>query len=110
MKAFEVEALARDQASSNSPYLEFLRESSMSAGLYVLPAGSADPQQPHNEDELYYVVSGAGRIRVGDDDRLVQPGSIVFVGRQVEHHFHSITDTLYILVFFAPPETDEVGE
>ena len=27
-------------------------------GLYVLPAGGTDPQRPHNEDEMYYVVRG----------------------------------------------------
>ncbi len=30
----------------------------MSAGIYVLPSGGTDPQNPHKEDELYYVVRG----------------------------------------------------
>ncbi len=110
MKGFEVEALANAQAASGSPYLEFLRESSMSAGLYVLPAGATDEQTPHSEDELYYVVSGAGQIQVAGEDRPVRPGSIVFVGQQVPHRFHTITETLYIMVFFAPPETVSGGE
>lgn len=110
MIAFEVEALARNQAESDRPYLEFLRESSMSAGLYVLPAGAEDPQQPHNEDELYYVISGAGQIRVADEDRHVQPGSLIFVSQGTPHRFHTIADTLYLLVFFAPPETVAGGE
>ena len=33
-------------------YREFLRVPSMSAGLYVLPAGATDPQQPHHQDEM----------------------------------------------------------
>ncbi|MCK7526822.1 MAG: cupin domain-containing protein [Ignavibacteriales bacterium] len=32
----------------------------MSMGLYVLPTGGGDPQSPHTEDEVYYVVSGRG--------------------------------------------------
>jgi mannose-6-phosphate isomerase-like protein (cupin superfamily) len=77
----------------------------MSLGLYVLPAGGVDPQQPHNEDEVYYIVSGQGQIDVADETRPVQPGSIVFVAAHVPHKFHSITEELKILVFFAPAET-----
>lgn len=80
----------------------------MSLGLYSLPAGGADPQQPHTEDEVYYVISGRAQIRVGaagaEEDRAVQPGSIVFVAANVPHRFHSIAEDLTILVFFAPAE------
>jgi len=43
------------RSSTGKLYLEFLCIPAMSAGLYVLAAGSADPQKPHHEDELYYV-------------------------------------------------------
>jgi len=105
MIAFELANLIAERASSGRLYLEFLRVSSMSMGLYALPAGGVDPQKPHHEDEAYYIVSGRGQIRVGDEDRPVQPGSIVFVAAQVEHRFHSITEDLQILVFFAPAES-----
>ena len=85
-------------------YLEFLRVPAISMGLYELAAGSHDPQEPHSEDEVYYVVSGRGMIRVGDEDRAISPGSIVYVTAHVEHHFHSISEDLSILVFFAPAE------
>ena len=35
----------------------------MSLGLYVLPVGGTDPQQPHTEDEAYLVLRGRARIR-----------------------------------------------
>jgi len=73
-------------------------------GLYVLPAGGEDPQHPHTEDEVYYVVSGHGRIRVGDEDRAVRPGSVIYVKAHTEHRFHTIAEELTILVFFAPTE------
>jgi mannose-6-phosphate isomerase-like protein (cupin superfamily) len=86
-------------------YHEFLRVPALSAGLYVLGAGDADPQRPHREDEIYYVTSGRGMIRVGSEDRPVQSGSIVYVPPRVEHRFHSITEELRVLVVFAPAET-----
>lgn len=86
-------------------YLEFLRVPALSAGLYVLGAGDADPQRPHQEDEIYYVTSGRGVMRVGNEDRPVEPGSVVYVPPRVEHRFHSITEELRVLVVFAPAET-----
>ena len=104
MNAYEVGELIRQQAESGRLYLEFLRVPALSVGVYTLPAGSADPQQPHTEAEVYYVVHGDASIRVGDEDRLVQAGSIVYVPALVEHQFHSIREDLTVLVFFAPAE------
>jgi mannose-6-phosphate isomerase-like protein (cupin superfamily) len=105
MDAFEISQIIEEQQQSEKLYLEFLRVPSLSVGLYFLPAGGTDPQQPHNEDEVYYVISGQGAIRVGAEDRDVGPGSIIFVATQMEHYFHSITKDLKILVFFAPAES-----
>ena len=104
MEAFEISQLARERERQNRPYLEFLRSASLSAGVYELPAGAIDPQQPHGEDEVYYVIGGSAFIRVGAEDREVRQGSIVFVKAHVEHRFHTITEDLTVLVFFAPAE------
>ena len=104
MEAFEVDGLEASRSAAGELYHEFLRVDSMSAGLYVLRVREEDPQRPHNQDELYYVVSGRGRFRTGDTDRPVGPGSILFVEAGAEHRFHSITQDLSVLVVFAPPE------
>lgn len=104
MEAFELDELIKHQQASRQPYLEFLRVADLSAGLYVLPAGMEDRQQPHSEDEVYYVVSGRAVIRVVDEDRPVEAGSIIYVRAGAVHHFHSITERLRLLVFFAPAE------
>ena len=85
-------------------YLEFLSVLDLSMGLYVLPAGGTDPQSPHTEDEVYYVVSGKAQITVADESHDVQAGSVVYVEKNVAHHFHSIEEELQVLVFFAPAE------
>lgn len=104
MDAFEVNELPLDRVSAEARYHEFLRAPALSAGLYRVPAGGTDPQQPHTEDEVYYVVSGRGTIRVGAEDRPVQAGSIIYVAANVEHRFHDVGEDLIILVFFAPAE------
>lgn len=107
MKAFftNLTEVERQQASALKLYQEFLRVPAMSAGLYVLPAGATDPQHPHHEDELYYVVRGRARFRAADQETEVSAGSVLFVGKNVEHRFFHITEELAVLVFFAPAET-----
>jgi mannose-6-phosphate isomerase-like protein (cupin superfamily) len=104
MQAYELARLISQQKDSKKLYLEFLKVPDLSVGLYVLPAGGTDPQSPHTEDEVYYVVSGKAQITVADESRGVQAGSIVYVEKNVAHHFHSIEDELQLLVFFAPAE------
>jgi mannose-6-phosphate isomerase-like protein (cupin superfamily) len=104
MDAFELADLAARRESSGRPYLEFITVPDLSVGLYVLAAGQRDLQQPHTEDEVYYVISGRARVTVGDDVRDVEPGSIVFVAAHVAHRFHDITEDLTLLVAFGPAE------
>src|SRR5215470_10288407 len=104
MQAFELAQLIAQREADNKLYLEFLKVPDLSMGLYVLPAGGTDPQSPHTEDEIYYVVSGRAQIKVADEDCDVQAGSIVYVAKNVGHRFHSIEEELTVLVFFAPAE------
>ena len=91
-------------------YSEFLRVPAMSVGLYRLAAGATDPQQPHTEDELYYIVGGRASIQVGETDTPVAAGSLVFVAANIAHRFHDIAEDLSVLVFFAPAEYSQRGD
>lgn len=102
---WQVSPLEEQRAKTDKRYLEFLRIPAMSSGLYVLPVGSSDPQSPHQEDEMYYVVRGKARMRVGEESQPVGAGSVIFVEARVEHRFYDITEELVVLVFFAPAES-----
>jgi quercetin dioxygenase-like cupin family protein len=102
---FEIQDLQASQQQSGQPYFEFLRVPALNVGLYVLPAGSIDYQTPHEEDEVYYVVDGLGVFTVEGADRTVQKGSILYVKAGVPHRFHSITQTLTVVVFFSSAVT-----
>jgi len=101
-----LEQLERD----DDLFVEFLRRDSMSLELYRLEAGATDPQDPHTEDEVYYIVSGTAKIQVGDDTHPVGSGDIVFVERGVDHQFFDIEEDLVTLIFFAPPYGSLAGE
>lgn len=100
---FELDEQTRREAGAK--YNEFLRVPDLSCGIYHLPVGSADPQSPHDEDEVYHVVSGRGRFVADEEDRPVGPGAVIYVEKHVPHRFHSIEEDLTVLVFFAPAET-----
>ena len=95
----------RQRAQNAKLYREFLRVPSMSSGLYVLPAGATDPQRPHHEDEMYYVIRGQARFQAGEQDKEVSAGSVLFVAAEVEHRFYDVVEELAVLVFFAPAES-----
>ena len=105
MDAWSLDDIEGERAGDGELYREFLRVESMSAGLYVLEAGAADPQSPHAQDEVYYVVSGRGRVTSGGAERAVEAGDVLFVPAHEEHRFHSIEERLSLLVLFAPAET-----
>ena len=96
-------------AQSTERYLEFVRVSSLSVGIYVLDSGALDPQKPHSEDEVYYVASGRAKMMVDTDGDAksfdVCPGTIIFVPARAHHSFYDITERLAVLVFFAPAES-----
>ena len=102
MEAFEYADVVHDRRTSGNAYLQFVSKGTLSLGLYVLEAGATDTQTPHAEDEIYYVVEGRGVIVVDGERRPVQPGSIIFVAKEVDHRFVDIAEDLSILVFFAP--------
>lgn len=107
---FETAQLIQQQERAGQDYHEFLRVPALSAGLYMLPAGGIDMQQPHTEDEIYYVISGSAAFRAGSQECSVQAGSILYVKANIEHRFHSISENLRVLVLFAPAEYSNAPE
>jgi mannose-6-phosphate isomerase-like protein (cupin superfamily) len=103
---FHIDDLNRQREGKNKLYLEFLRVPAMSAGVYVLPAGGNDPQKPHREDEMYYVVRGRARMQIGTENAEVRAGSVIFVEAGAEHRFYDIEEELEVLVFFSPAEQE----
>ena len=104
MDAYSLTELLERRAASGDPYLEYLRVPDLSVGLYVLPAGATDHQQPHAEDEVYVVLGGRSRFTAGADTRAVGPGDTIFVAAGVPHRFHEITEELRLVVVFGPAE------
>jgi len=96
--------IAQARSAPDGYAAEVLRSNLLSVGLYLLPAGGNDDQEPHNEDEVYYTVRGRASLRVGTEDHPVKPGTVLFVPALAPHFFHDISEELVLVVFWAPPE------
>jgi quercetin dioxygenase-like cupin family protein len=105
MQIFELDGLLERHKAAGNLWMEFLRVPSLSAGIYRLPAGSIDPQNPHTQDEVYYVISGRGSFTCDGETIPASPGSTIYVAANAEHRFHNITEDLTVLVLFAPAES-----
>jgi len=105
MDTIQVVEIINDLVKKKEPhYNEFLRKLSMSAGIYALPKGSKDEQDPHSEDELYFVLKGKAQIEIDGNSEPVQHGSAIFVAAGVPHRFKAIEQDLVTLVVFSPAE------
>ena len=102
--AFAFRDLLARLARDGQDFAEVFRAPSGSLSLTVArwPAGSIDDQQPHTEDEVYYVSAGRARLTIGVEHVEVEPGSMAFVAAGVEHRFSRITEELEVLVFWSP--------
>ena len=55
MESFEILDVITMQKSLGEKYLEFFKGDNVSLGIYSLLIGEEDQQQPHTEDEVYYL-------------------------------------------------------
>ena len=104
-KAVTLAEVNAAHAAGGEMWHEFLRVLDLSVGLYVIPAGADDPQSPHNEDEVYFILSGKGTLRAGDNEYQAETGSVLYVAKDIPHRFYDVTEELRVLVFFAPAHT-----
>ena len=94
------DVLAKLPAESDAPesYIEPFSKGATSLGLYA-PKGE-DHQEPHDQDELYFVISGSGTFV--HDGRLSPfgPGDAIFVAAGVPHRFEDFSDDFSTWVLF----------
>ena len=72
-------------------------------GLERWRAGLVGPPHSHEQKEqVFFVTSGSGRVRVGDEDRPVTTGDVVFIPAGTEHQtIASPNEDLEYLLFNA---------
>ncbi|MEO1049183.1 MAG: cupin domain-containing protein [Bacteroidota bacterium] len=99
--SFDIGEIYDRLKSSNRRYESFIDVPALKTGMYILPAGGEDNQNPHELDEVYYIVSGRGKF-VSEGQKLdVKPGTILYVKAKTSHRFEDIEQELKIIIFFS---------
>jgi mannose-6-phosphate isomerase-like protein (cupin superfamily) len=91
-------------AGRGNHWVEHLRVDALSVGTYSVPAGGADTQRPHTEDEVYVVTAGRAVFEAAGERVPVSAGAVLYVPAGEEHRFTDVTEDLAVVVVFAPPE------
>jgi len=95
-----------EKIKNNPSYFDtFINKDSLAAGVLVLKPGDKDTQTPHESDEVYFVISGNGYLKIKDKDYKVSKDKLFFVAKDVEHFFHGNTKELKVLYFFGGPNS-----
>ena len=89
----------------NSYFHTFINKDSLAAGILILKPGEEDTQEPHESDEVYFVLSGNGYLKIKNKNYKVSKDKLFFVAKNVEHYFHGNTAELKVLYFFGGLDT-----
>ena len=79
---------------SNSYFHTFLNKESLAVGVLFLRPGEKDTQEPHESDEIYYIIDGNGFLQINKKSHPIKKDQIYFVAKNVSHYFHGNTKDL----------------
>ncbi len=98
-------ALRITTESERRIYGVLLEHGTLELGFYK-PEGS-DPQNPHDQDEIYIILSGSGYFVHGDKREPFESGEALFVPAGDSHRFEEFSDDFAAWVVFYGPKGGE---
>ncbi len=85
---YDVSEFIEKIKKGNEYFHTFINKQSLAAGVLVLQPGEKDTQEPHETDEVYFIIKGDGFLKIKNNDYSVEPNKMYFVAKDVEHFFH----------------------
>ena len=99
------EYLDEIKKSKNEYFRTFINKQSLTAGILFLKPGEEDTQEPHQSDEIYYIIRGNGYLKINNKDYRVSEGKVFFVAKNIAHYFFGNTKDLSVLYIFGGPDS-----
>ena len=105
MKATISQGLKNIPGSQGERFAMLMAGGSMSVEVYA-PQGQ-DLQQPHSQDELYFIHSGRGQLIIGDQVFDCAAGDAFHVAAGVSHRFVDFSNDFVTWAVFYGPQGGE---
>ena len=96
---FDLDQLVANLRNSDEYWLSFLEKPGFELGVLVLSPQQEDTQSPHSSDEVYFVISGNGFLRIKETEFAIKPNTAYYVPKDTPHHFHS--NSKEIIAYYA---------
>ena len=97
---FDTNEYVKKIAKTDTYFHTFINKENLAAGILRLAPGEDDTQEPHESDEIYYVVKGDGFLLVDKKDYPVSEGMSYYVGKKIPHRFYGNKKELVVVYFF----------
>lgn len=108
MKADLAAGLRQLPGPQGERFATLLRHGTMQVEVYA--PQDQDLQQPHEQDELYFVQSGQGEFLNGGQRHRFAPGDVFFVPAGQVHRFeHFSKDFVTWVVLYGPKGGEQTG-
>jgi mannose-6-phosphate isomerase-like protein (cupin superfamily) len=104
-KTWTIGEAGAELARSGKEFVTLFRQGTLEVEIYR-PVG-ADPQKPHDKDELYVVINGTGVFAHGVNRTPFHEGDAFFVRAGVPHRFEDFSPDFATWVFFYGPKGGE---
>jgi len=91
--------------NSEEYFHTFINTQSLATGVLVLQPGEEDTQEPHESDEVYFILKGDGFLKIKSKDYPLEQNKMYFVTKNVRHFFHGNKKELVVLYFFGGPDS-----
>ncbi len=89
------------EQSDQLPFIELFQKGDVSIELYA--PKELDLQAPHQQDEVYFIISGTGIFNLEGERCPFVPNDLIYVPAGKEHRFENFTsDFKTWVVFFGP--------
>ena len=96
---------ATETYPSGVPFVTLMAGGSMSVEVFA--PEDQDRQQPHAQDELYFIHRGTAHLMIGSQRFDCASGDAFFVAAGVEHRFEDFSDDFCTWVVFYGPQGGE---
>jgi len=96
---------ASEKWPAGERFVRGMAHGTMSVEFYA-PRG-CDPQAPHEQDELYFIMQGGGEFVLAEQRYTCGPGDAFFVRAGLPHRFENFSDDFGTWVVFWGPKGGE---